>query len=57
MQWFERARFEFHPEFNNTPNEIELGQLGRQLLLGQIGIYKPQCSPLFPPARVSPIPS
>jgi hypothetical protein len=47
VQWFERARFEFHPEFNGTPNAIELGQLGRQLLLGQVGIYKPQCSPLY----------
>jgi len=47
VQWFERARFEFHPEFNDTPNAIELGQLGRQLLLGQLGLYKPQCSPLF----------
>ncbi len=36
VQWFERARFEFHPEFNGTPNAIELGQLGRQLLLGQV---------------------
>ena len=41
VQWFERARFEFHPEFTYTPNAIELGQLGRQLLLGQIGLYKP----------------
>ncbi|MHB8647850.1 MAG: hypothetical protein ACYDAR_18875, partial [Thermomicrobiales bacterium] len=47
VQWFERARFEFHPEFNATPNAIELGQLGRQLLLGQLGLYKPQCSPLY----------
>ena len=47
VQWFERARFEFHPEFNDTPNAIELGQLGRQLLLGQVGLYKPQCSPLY----------
>jgi len=47
VQWFERARFEFHPEFNDTPNAIELGQLGRQLLLGQVGLYRPQCSPLF----------
>jgi len=47
VQWFERARFEFHPEFNGTPNAIELGQLGRQLLLGQLGLYKPQCSPLY----------
>lgn len=47
VQYFERARFEFHPEFNGTPNAIELGQLGRQLLLGQLGLYKPECSPLF----------
>jgi polysaccharide biosynthesis protein PslG len=47
VQWFERARFEFHPEFNDTPNAIELGQLGRQLLLGQLGVSKPQCSPLY----------
>ncbi len=47
VQWFERARFEFHPEFNDTPNAIELGQLGHQLLLGQVGLYKPQCSPLY----------
>lgn len=47
VQYFERARFEFHPEFNNTPNAIELGQLGRQLLLGQLGLYKPECSPLY----------
>jgi hypothetical protein len=30
-QWFERARYELHPENANTPYEVLLGQLGRQL--------------------------
>lgn len=46
VQYFERARFEYHPEGGDA-NAIVLGQLGRQLLLGQVGLYKPQCSPLF----------
>lgn len=46
VQWFERARFEFHPETGDGA-AIVLGQLGRQLLLGQVGLYKPQCSPLY----------
>lgn len=29
VQWFERARFEYHPEFKGTGQEIELTQLGR----------------------------
>ena len=28
VQYFERARFEFHPEFSGTFNEVELGLLG-----------------------------
>ncbi|HEX5503347.1 MAG TPA: CAP domain-containing protein [Thermomicrobiales bacterium] len=31
IQWFERARFERHPELAGSPNEIELGQLGREV--------------------------
>lgn len=31
VQYFERARFELHPEFAGTPNEVQLGQLGTQL--------------------------
>ncbi|MGN6360238.1 MAG: hypothetical protein ACTHNK_07610 [Thermomicrobiales bacterium] len=31
VQWFERARFEYHPENAGTPNAVELTQLGRQL--------------------------
>jgi hypothetical protein len=30
-QWFERARFELHPENAGTPYEVLVGQLGRQL--------------------------
>ncbi len=32
VQYFERARFEFHPENAGTPYEVELGLLGRELL-------------------------
>ena len=28
VQYFERARFEYHPEFRGTPYEVELGRLG-----------------------------
>jgi hypothetical protein len=30
VQYFERARFEYHPEFKGTPYETELGLLGTQ---------------------------
>jgi hypothetical protein len=32
IQYFQRARFEYHPEFAGTPYEVELGLLGDQLL-------------------------
>jgi Glycosyl hydrolase catalytic core len=32
VQYFERARFEYHPEHAGTPYEIQLGLLGRELL-------------------------
>jgi hypothetical protein len=32
VQYFERNRFEYHPEFKNTPYEVLLGLLGDQLL-------------------------
>ncbi|HEU5424150.1 MAG TPA: murein L,D-transpeptidase, partial [Nitrolancea sp.] len=32
VQYFERARFEYHPEFKGTPYEVELGLLGRQTM-------------------------
>lgn len=31
IQWFERARFERHPENKDTPFEVLLGQLGREI--------------------------
>jgi hypothetical protein len=31
VQWFERARFEYHPEHLGTPHEVMLGLLGSQL--------------------------
>ena len=34
VQYFERNRFEHHPELAGTPYEILLGQLGRQALGG-----------------------
>jgi hypothetical protein len=30
VQYFERQRFEYHPEFRGTPYEVELGRLGAE---------------------------
>lgn len=35
VQYFERARFEYHPEFAGTPFEVELGLLGVQTTTGR----------------------
>ncbi|NJK80059.1 MAG: VanW family protein [Chloroflexaceae bacterium] len=32
VQYFQRARFEYHPEMVGTPYDVQLGMLGRQLL-------------------------
>jgi hypothetical protein len=32
VQYFQRARFEYHPEAAGTPYEVQLGNLGRQYL-------------------------
>ena len=32
MQYFQRARLEYHPEAAGTPNEVQLGLLGDQAL-------------------------
>ncbi len=32
VQWFERARFEYRPEYVGTVNEVQETQLGRQIL-------------------------
>jgi hypothetical protein len=33
VQYFERNRFEYHPELKGTPHEVMLGLLGRQVLI------------------------
>ncbi|HUZ02388.1 MAG TPA: N-acetylmuramoyl-L-alanine amidase [Thermomicrobiaceae bacterium] len=35
-QYFERARFEHHPDFAGTPYEVELGLLGRELTVNRM---------------------
>lgn len=35
VQYFERARFEYHPEAAGSVYEVELGQLGREILGGR----------------------
>ncbi|MGH2353936.1 MAG: hypothetical protein ACRDJN_20215, partial [Chloroflexota bacterium] len=32
VQYFQRARFEYHPEFAGTPYEVQLGLLGSEIL-------------------------
>jgi len=32
MQYFERARFEWHQEFAGTPQQVQLGLIGREWL-------------------------
>jgi len=32
VQYFERARFEYHPEHKGTTYEVQLGQFGRRIL-------------------------
>jgi hypothetical protein len=32
VQYFERARFEWHPTFSGTPDEVQLGLIGKQAL-------------------------
>ncbi len=39
VQYFERARFEWHPENKGTPFEVQLGLLGNQVLIGN-GWYR-----------------
>jgi hypothetical protein len=31
VQWFERVRMEYHPEYGGTPSEVLLGQFGRMI--------------------------
>ena len=43
VQYFERNRFEYHPEFKGTFYEIELGLLGRQVTGNRVfPMYQPR---------------
>jgi hypothetical protein len=44
VQYFERARFEYHPEHAGTINEVQLGQLGRERL-ARDGVDPAQIAP------------
>ena len=35
VQYFERARFEYHPEYKGTPGEVLLGLLGVDAMKGK----------------------
>ena len=47
VQYFERARFEYHPEHRGTPFEVQLGLLGRQVTAGR-------SDPPFTPVEAAP---
>jgi len=47
VQYFERARFEYHPERAGTPSEVVLSPLGRQLL-AQDSVASAQMAPARP---------
>jgi hypothetical protein len=47
VQYFERARLEYHPEHAGTPNEIQVGLLGRALYLNE---SRPDAIPAPPTA-------
>ncbi|MGB9737317.1 L,D-transpeptidase family protein [Chloroflexus sp.] len=43
VQYFERARFEYHPEYAGTPQQVQLGLLGREWFDPQ-GLVMPPAS-------------
>lgn len=45
VQYFERNRFGYHPEFTDTPCGVELGLLGVQMTAGRSGEAPPGRSP------------
>jgi hypothetical protein len=49
VQYFERNRFEYHPENKGTPYEVLLGLLGRDLTLGRVFATAP------PPLESTPV--
>ncbi len=46
IQWFERARFELHPERAGTPYEVELSLLGNQVTYDRLA--EPAFQPIVP---------
>jgi len=42
VQRFERARFEYHPEFRGTPYEVKSGRVGAERPDGPPEIFKPE---------------
>ncbi|MDQ3930795.1 MAG: CAP domain-containing protein [Chloroflexota bacterium] len=55
VQWFERTRFEYHPELERTGNPVQLTHLGKAALErrgGQPATVAPQQAPK-PPAQVN----
>lgn len=55
VQYFERARFEYHPEFAGTTHEVQLGLLGTEYLQlhGAPDYALERQSPDFPPPDVT----
>ena len=45
VQYFERARFEYHPENSGTPNEVQLGLLGNLVTAGRKDAGEPSFQP------------
>ena len=56
VQYFERARFEHHPEHAGTAYEVLLGHLGRALAAPLAGkpAFAPVPAPVVPPISASP---
>lgn len=55
IQYFQRARFEYHPEFAGTPYAVELGLLGDQTLTTMGWLPVPPAGVTAPAAAVTPI--
>jgi hypothetical protein len=56
VQYFERARFEYHPEHQSTPYETQLGLLGRLTTAGRADerAFQPVADPAQPEVRYFP---
>ena len=57
IQWFQRARFEYHPEFAGTPYQVELGLLGDEALTGMGWLPLPPGAGIAPVVSSTPAPS